>query len=178
MKKFWTASILATWFLCTPSIFAVIINSNLEVTVESTASELTVDRGYFYSCQIRDIEHFFSLQSIPFSIPFSNTSEISDFACHGVVPFDWETIESSSLFAHIFFEPSCLAGSSSFVLTFHSIYAPEEEVQGYVADAQRGSLYGTLLDPGGVLSMFDLCGIDIPPEISSKNKTNKGIEKF
>jgi len=150
--------------LCIPGALALVSDfvlpgdSTVTVTVESTVTELTPGGEYLYSYQIRDIDSFISLLAIPFSTPLSNAAEIFEFACDGSAPFYWGIIENPAVAAHAFFGPSCLTGGSSPVLTFKSVYA-SGPVQGYVNDAQRGALYGTLLAPVPEPATFSLISI-------------------
>ena len=182
MKKSWIVMILFVVMLCVPNTSALMSeftfpsDSSVNVTVQSTVTEINPSE-YLYSYQIIGVDHdqFITSLSVPFSTPLTNPSEVYGFVSDAPLPpYYWDVIGNPAVAAQAFFAPLPLDGGLSPVLSFKSIYA-SQEVQGYVNDAQLGSLYGTLLAPVPEPSTLLILSIDAGLTFRRKYKNaNKG----
>jgi hypothetical protein len=116
------------------------------VTVISTVTEITPGSEYLYTYQVTDIDQFISLLAIPFPVSLTKPTEIYDFSMSGPMAIYWGTLNNPAIAAHAFFSPDSVVNGTSAEFSFKSIHAAQV-VQGYVNDAQLGSLYGDLLAP-------------------------------
>jgi hypothetical protein len=150
--KIWMTLVLLAGVLCVPNAEALVSefvlpsDSTVNVTVISTVTEITPGSEYLYTYQITEIDEAITMLSVPFPVSLTQSTEIYEFASNGPAPIYWGPINDPAIAAQAFFASALLVVDTSGELTFKSIY-PAQEVQGYVTEAQMGSLYGTLLAP-------------------------------
>ena len=156
MKKSLMVLVMLTGLLYIPSAFGSLElesefklpdDGNIKVAVTSTVTEITTTSGseYLYTYQIADIGDLnISMLSIPFLTPLTEIYDFSPGAPDaGLDLVYWEPFGNPAIAALAFFSSS---PSPQLTLEFKSTY-DAQTVQGYVNDAQLGSLYGNLLAP-------------------------------
>jgi hypothetical protein len=178
-KSGMTIVILAAIFFA-PSALALITltneftlpaDENIKVTVESTVDEISPGE-YLYTYQISDIgELYLTLLSVPLLSPLEQNTEIYDFTYEGSDPIYWGAILDPAVAAQALFSPASLTGGTSAIFKFKSSYS-EQTVQGYVSDAQLGSLYGQLLAPVPEPLTLSLLALGAGVLVCNKNKRN------